>query len=132
MRLVGSPFAPAETARRKAVFQFCNGVAPRRDRYRLAGPKSSWCMIRCMRRTNIYLEDKQTEKLDRLASEEGVSRAELIRRLLNKALVERDDDLPADLTAIEKSFAVLEQADVFPRERGEREEHLARMWRQST
>jgi metal-responsive CopG/Arc/MetJ family transcriptional regulator len=84
-----------------------------------------------MRRTNIYLEERQTERLDRLASEEGVSRAELIRRLLDRALVERDDDLAGDLAAIENSFAVLEHVDAPSRETGDREKHLTRMWRQT-
>jgi predicted DNA-binding protein len=92
----------------------------------------SWCMMRCMKRTNIYLEERQTERLDRLASEEGVSRAELIRRLLDRALVERDDDLAGDLEAIENSFAVLEHVDALPRGTGDREEHLARVWRQTS
>jgi metal-responsive CopG/Arc/MetJ family transcriptional regulator len=34
-----------------------------------------------MTRTKIYLEDRQTAMLDRIAAEEGVSRAEVIRRL---------------------------------------------------
>jgi metal-responsive CopG/Arc/MetJ family transcriptional regulator len=89
-------------------------------------------MMWCMMRTNIYLEEGQTERLDRLASEEGVSRAELIRRLLGRALVERDDDLGADLEAIEDSFAVLEHVDALPRGTGDREEHLANVWRQTS
>lgn len=79
-------------------------------------------------RTNIYLEDRQTAMLDRIASEEGVSRAEVIRRLLDRALAGRDDDLAADLAAIDDSFGVLGDVDVPARGAGEREEHLARMW----
>jgi metal-responsive CopG/Arc/MetJ family transcriptional regulator len=85
-----------------------------------------WCMVR----TNIYLEERQTALLDRLAAEEGVSRAEVIRRLLDRALASRDDDLTADLTAIDESFGVLEdEVDIPARGAGDREEHLARMWR---
>ncbi|MPZ26371.1 MAG: ribbon-helix-helix protein, CopG family [Micromonosporaceae bacterium] len=81
-----------------------------------------------MTRTNIYLDDRQTAMLDRLASEEGVSRAEVIRRLIGRALSGRDDDLAVDLAAIEESFGVLENADAPVREPGSREEHLARLW----
>lgn len=86
-------------------------------------------MIRCMRRTNIYLDDRQTEALDRLAVEEGVSRAEVIRRLLDRALGSADRDLDADLQAIDESFGIL--ADLEPLRRGPdgRSEHLESMWR---
>ena len=82
----------------------------------------------CMRRTNIYLEDRQTEALDRLAAGEGVSRAEVIRRLLDRALAGNDDRLAEDLAAIDRSFGVLAEFDVPDREAGAREEHLARIW----
>jgi metal-responsive CopG/Arc/MetJ family transcriptional regulator len=81
-----------------------------------------------MMRTNIYLEDRQTAMLDRIAAEEGVSRAEVIRRLLDRALAGRDDDLAADLAAIDESFGILSDLDVPARGAGDREEHLARMW----
>jgi hypothetical protein len=85
-----------------------------------------------MRRTNIYLGDHQTAALDRLAAEEGVSRAELIRRLIDQALGGgADQDLDADLRAIDESFGVL--ADLQPPMRGPdgRMEHLEAMWRLS-
>lgn len=81
-----------------------------------------------MTRTNIYLEDRQTAILDRLASEEGVSRAEVVRRLLDRALAGRDDDFGADLAAIDQSFGALGDVEVVDRDAGDREEHLARMW----
>lgn len=84
-----------------------------------------WCMVR----TNIYLEDRQTALLDRLAAEEGVSRAELIRRVLDRALAGHDEDLATDLAAIEESFGVLDEAADPSRAAGDREEHLARIWR---
>ena len=82
----------------------------------------------CMRRTNIYLDGDQTAALDRLAAEEGLSRAELIRRLLDRALANKDDDLAADLAATDESFGALQDVDIPTREAGDREEHLARMW----
>ncbi|HUH69638.1 MAG TPA: CopG family transcriptional regulator [Mycobacterium sp.] len=81
-----------------------------------------------MRRTNIYLDEEQTASLDRLAEQEGVSRAELIRQLLNRALTGDDDDLASDLTAIEDSFGTLRDLDVPVRRPGDRAEHLARAW----
>ncbi len=81
-----------------------------------------------MTRTNIYLEDRQTAILDRLAAEEGVSRAEVIRRLIDRALAGRDDDLAADLAAIDESFGALGDADILARGAGDREDHLTRMW----
>jgi metal-responsive CopG/Arc/MetJ family transcriptional regulator len=85
-----------------------------------------------MTRTNIYLADRQTALLDRLASEEGISRAELIRRLLDRALAGRDDDLAADLAAIDESFGVLAGVADPVRSAGDREEHVARLWRISS
>ncbi len=85
-----------------------------------------------MKRTNIYLEERQSEALDRLAADQGISRAELIRRLLDRALLDRDEDIAADLAALEASFGVLggAEADMGPITRGVdgREEHLTRVW----
>ncbi|MCB1264616.1 MAG: CopG family transcriptional regulator [Mycobacterium sp.] len=85
-----------------------------------------------MRRTNIYLDEKQTASLDRLADQQGVSRAELIRQLLDRALNDADDSLTADLRGIEDSFGILRNVhdvDEPDRRPGTREEHLERMWR---
>lgn len=81
-----------------------------------------------MTRTNIYLEERQTAILDRIADEEGVSRAEVIRRLIDRALAGRDDDLTTDLAAIDESFGVLGELDVPARGANDREAHLSRMW----
>lgn len=81
-----------------------------------------------MVRTNIYLEERQTALLDQIASEEGVSRAEIIRRLIDRALAGRDDDLAADLAAIDESFGALRELDLPARGTSDREEHLSRMW----
>jgi metal-responsive CopG/Arc/MetJ family transcriptional regulator len=61
----------------------------------------------CMRRTNIYLDEEQTATLDRLAEQEGISRAELIRRLIDRALTGDDASRAADLAAIEDSFGTV-------------------------
>lgn len=86
-------------------------------------------MFRCMFRTNIYLDEAQVAALDRLARDEGTSRAELIRKVLDRWLSGRDDDVRSDLTAIRDSFGVLGDLDVDERGEDERAAHLDRMWR---
>jgi metal-responsive CopG/Arc/MetJ family transcriptional regulator len=81
-----------------------------------------------MKRTNIYLDEQQTELLDRLARTEGVSRAEMIRTLLDRALRNEVDDVAAGIAAIDESFGVLADTEWPERQTGDREEHLARMW----
>lgn len=86
-------------------------------------------MLWCMLRTNIYLDERQAAALSERARAEGVSRAELIRRLLDRALG-TGEDLEGDLAAIVDSFGVA-KSDEFVLERGpdERSAHLDRMWR---
>ena len=86
-------------------------------------------MLWCIRRTNIYLDEQQTASLDRLAQQQGVSRAELIRQLLSRALAGADDTVASDLQAIEDSFGALRDIEAPERGPGDREEHLARVWR---
>jgi metal-responsive CopG/Arc/MetJ family transcriptional regulator len=86
-------------------------------------------MMWCMRRTNIYLDEEQTASLDRLAEQEGISRAELIRRLIDRALTGDDASRAADVAAIEESFGTVGDLESALREAGDREEHLARIWR---
>lgn len=88
-----------------------------------------WCMVWCMQRTNIYLAREQTEALDRRAAAAGVSRAEVIRRLLDQALAQPHEDLDADLRAIEASFGVLATIAPIAREADARGRHLDRVAR---
>ncbi|MBK8447199.1 MAG: ribbon-helix-helix protein, CopG family [Micropruina sp.] len=81
-----------------------------------------------MQRTNIYLEERQTRALDRRAADEGISRAELIRRLLDRAIEGQDEDLAADLAAIDESFGAVPDLRVDPRTVDERDAHLDRLW----
>lgn len=87
-----------------------------------------WWMMWCMKRTNIYLDEQQAELLDRLARTEGVSRAEMIRRLLDRSLRNEVDDVASRLAAVDESFGVLAGTGWPERNAGDREEHLARMW----
>ena len=81
-----------------------------------------------MRRTNIYLADDQCEALDRLAGQEGASRAEVIRRIIDSALAEGARDVEADLTAIEESFGVLADTTYEIRAVDDRARHLDELW----
>lgn len=82
-----------------------------------------------MKRTNIYLAEGQAAALDRVAQAEGVSRAELIRELIDRAIGGHPGaDLAADLAAIDGSFAVLAgEETTFGRGRDERMDYLDRL-----
>lgn len=80
-----------------------------------------------MLRTNIYLEPRQTEALDRLATAEGVSRAEVIRRLLDRALL-GESDVTRDLAVLDASFGALADLEAPARGDDERSRHLAELW----
>ena len=74
-----------------------------------------------MKRTNIYLAEGQTAALDRAAQAAGVSRLELIRELIDRAIGGHPGaDLAADLAAIDASFGILAGEDTFARLRDER------------
>lgn len=81
-----------------------------------------------MFRTNIYLTEAQRELLDARALAAGTSRAELIRRLLDRGLDNDVDDLRADLAAITESFGVLSDEPIdLDRADGARAAHLDRI-----
>lgn len=81
-----------------------------------------------MERTNIYLTPELRDALDARARAEGVSRAEVIRRLLDQALRDEIDDLQSDLAAIDAAFGALRDEDVdLDRTDGARAAHLERI-----
>jgi metal-responsive CopG/Arc/MetJ family transcriptional regulator len=83
-----------------------------------------------MHRTNIYLTDEQVAQLDRRARAEGMSRAELIRQLLDRMLHTDSDRLGADLAAIDMSFGLLADVEIeLDRSDGARGAHLERIAR---
>jgi plasmid stability protein len=83
-----------------------------------------------MRRTNIYLTDEQRSALAVRAAAEGTSAAELIRRLLDQALVGANEDLADDLGAIDVSFGALREVEIdVDRADGQRGAHLDRISR---
>ncbi|MHB8318348.1 MAG: ribbon-helix-helix domain-containing protein [Acidimicrobiales bacterium] len=78
-----------------------------------------------MNRTNIYLDEEQARWIEEAARAQGISRAALIRRLIDRSLDQSDGDLESDLAAIEASFDVLSSDEDFL-ERGtdKRSRHL--------
>jgi Ribbon-helix-helix protein, copG family len=87
-----------------------------------------WCTMWCMKRTNIYLAEGQAAALDRAAEAAGVSRAELIRELIDRSIGGHPGaDVAADLAAIDGSFGVLAGQEEFSRARDERMDYLDRL-----
>ncbi|MCL2468009.1 MAG: ribbon-helix-helix domain-containing protein [Micrococcales bacterium] len=84
-----------------------------------------------MQRTNIYLDDRQVQLLDQLACQEKVSRAEVVRRLLDRGLAGMDSSLDADLDAIDLSYGSLVDVEYSPRGDDDRQAHLDQMWQVS-
>ncbi|MGC1183713.1 MAG: CopG family transcriptional regulator [Candidatus Dormiibacterota bacterium] len=81
-----------------------------------------------MFRTNIYLDESQTAALDELAGRQAISRAELVRRMIDQGLGTPVPDLDADLRAISESFAALgEGQEPWSRQGDARERHLGRL-----
>lgn len=82
-------------------------------------------------RTNIYLEEAQAAALDQTARAHGISRAELVRQLIDKGMHDSaSSDLEADLAAIDASFGALsddDALDVIARGPDARSRHLHRV-----
>ncbi|WP_147919140.1 CopG family transcriptional regulator [Ruania zhangjianzhongii] len=76
-----------------------------------------------MQRTTIALDEAPTAALDELATDQGVSRAEVIRRLLAEGLAGRTRDVTVDLAWIEASFGVAD-VEAPGRSPAAREQHL--------
>lgn len=83
-----------------------------------------------MHRTNIYLTDAQRGALAARASSDGTTVAELVRRLIDRALADEGDDVAADVAAIDGSFGALRDVQIdLDRADGERARHLERIAR---
>jgi hypothetical protein len=66
-----------------------------------------------MERTQIYLSGEQRRQIARLAKDEGISQAELVRRILNRALG-FDDGVAARVAAIDATAGVLPDSPDWP------------------
>jgi hypothetical protein len=81
-----------------------------------------------MKRTNIYLDEGQSAALEQVARTQGISRAELIRQLIDRSISASAADLDADLAAIRDSFGIARDEDIsFGRGSDERSRHLDHM-----
>jgi hypothetical protein len=82
-----------------------------------------------MKRTNIYLDEMQAATLDNLAHSRGISRAALIRCMLDEVISgTQTNRLSDDLAAIDASFRVLREGEDFvARGPDERSRHLERI-----
>ena len=78
----------------------------------------------CMQRTNIYLDERQTEALDRLAVERGVSRAEVIRGFIDLGIYGQVGDVDADLAALAESAGVAPDFEFVERTADARDDYL--------
>src|SRR5205809_646541 len=79
---------------------------------RSSGRGGCWCMMWCMKRTNIYLDEGQAAALEQVARTQGISRAELIRQLIDRSIgASGAADLDADLAAIRDSFGIARGKD---------------------
>jgi Ribbon-helix-helix protein, copG family len=81
----------------------------------------------CVKRTNIYLDEGQAAALEQVARTQGISRAELIRQLIDRS-ISASADLDADLAAIRDSFGIARDEEVSSgRGSDERSRHLDHM-----
>lgn len=80
-----------------------------------------------MRRTNLYLDDRQTAALDAMARAQGVSRAEVVRRLIDDVLDDRGSRLDSDLDAIDAAFGIDPDFPMPDRSEGERQRLVDRV-----
>lgn len=81
-----------------------------------------------MQRTNIYLDDEQIVALDEIARSRGVSRAKVVRDLIEAGLEGSNSSVRDALSAIDETFGALRDADLrLDRGAGERERHLDRV-----
>ena len=82
-----------------------------------------------MRRTNIYLGEEQSAAVEDAARARGISRAELIRQLIDSGLSGTGSaDLESDLAAIDESFgAIADSGDFVARGDDDRARHLDRI-----
>lgn len=81
-------------------------------------------MFRCMHRTNIYLDERQTAALDAMARARMTSRAEVIRNLIDDALANGGSTLDNDLDAIRGAFGIRPDYPMPDRSGGERRRYL--------
>jgi len=81
-----------------------------------------------MHRTTIYLHQNQLAALDGIAGRDGISRAEVVRRLIDRGLAGYEQDTTALLGAIRAVAGTCQAIELPSRGTGRRQEHLDRAW----
>ena len=66
-----------------------------------------------MKRTQIYISEEQDRRIARRAADAGASKAEIIRRLLDRGLG-IDDGAEVRLRAVDETFGILPEAPDWP------------------
>jgi len=77
---------------------------------------------------NIYLTESQTQALDALARQRGVSRVEVVRSMIDAGL-SRGPASGARAAAVNESFGILREAEVEQRGGTERDQYHDQVWR---
>ena len=82
-----------------------------------------------MQRTNIYLGEDQIAALDLLAQNDGVPRAEVVRRLIDQGIAGRQSTVIDRRKAIQSAFGACPDFEVPDRSpAGHRQAHLDQLW----
>ena len=82
----------------------------------------------CMQRTNIYLDQAQVEALDGIAGKDGVSRAQVVRRLIDRGLAGAGQDTDALVNAIFSAGGTCKDVELSGRGSSQRQEYLDQLW----
>ena len=85
-------------------------------------------MMWCMRRTNIYLDDATITHLDHLANAQGVSRAEVVREMIQAGLANQVRDEQHDIRQLDLTFGIARDIQFHREGNSARETHLDEMW----
>ncbi|GAA2240959.1 ribbon-helix-helix domain-containing protein [Rarobacter faecitabidus] len=82
-----------------------------------------------MQRTNIYLDEEQTRRLDELARAQHTSRAEIIRRIIDRSFA-GDGESAQRREVIDFTFGALSGFEIewADREDGDRAAYLGGLW----
>jgi hypothetical protein len=86
-------------------------------------------MVRCMQRTNIYLDERQVRELDRRARSAGTSRAAALRAVLDVALSTSAEALELDLAVLAEVAGTWQDDVELPARTSARDAHLDRLRR---
>ncbi|MDR2114683.1 MAG: ribbon-helix-helix domain-containing protein [Bifidobacteriaceae bacterium] len=81
-----------------------------------------------MLRTNIYLDERQLESLDRIAAAGEVSRSAVIREILDQTIFGVGGGAGSDIAVLEECFGAVPDAEFPDRRLSARDKYLADLW----